>query len=145
MCEIDRNTLQTDQGIWNECAAKLNVGRFAAAMAVYDNKLFICGGRSVDRSYLTSVEMFEPSVGAWQIKEGTETEIFPLFFLIFLFLTFHSLLFAGQMTKARAFHSLIVFDDELFAVGGDHGTTTIEKRNKRTKQWQLITDLGEID
>ena len=49
------------------------------------------------------------------------------------------------MIKARCFFSLFVFEDELYAVGGDdYGqNTTIEKRNKATKQWQLVADCGE--
>jgi hypothetical protein len=45
------------------------------------------------------------------------------------------------MTKERWFFSLFVFEDELYAVGGD-APTTIEKRNKATKQWQLVADCG---
>ena len=50
------------------------------------------------------------------------------------------------MIKERGIFSLFAFEDELYAVGGDdHGsTTTIEKRNKDTKQWQLVADCGQI-
>ena len=49
------------------------------------------------------------------------------------------------MIKTRSRISLFVFDDELYAVGGDdYGeNATIEKRNKATQQWQLVADCGQ--
>ena len=49
------------------------------------------------------------------------------------------------MIKARSGFSLFVHEEELYAVGGDgYGTsTTIEKRNKDTKQWEHVTDSGQ--
>ena len=46
------------------------------------------------------------------------------------------------MTKYRYDFSLCEFEDELYAMGGD-SPTTIEKRNKTTKRWELVADCGQ--
>jgi len=46
------------------------------------------------------------------------------------------------MTEPRYGHSLFIFKDELYAVCGNSGSTTIEKRNKNTKRWELVGDCG---
>ena len=49
------------------------------------------------------------------------------------------------MVKTRHDFSIFVFDDELYAVGGDDFglNTTIEKRNKATQQWEMVADCGQ--
>ena len=48
------------------------------------------------------------------------------------------------MTKTRFNFSLFVFQHELYAVGGEEdGSTTIEKRNKTTKQWEHVADCSQ--
>ena len=52
---------------------------------------------------------------------------------------------ARSYSSVRTDLIILVFDDELFAIAGDDGLkdTTIEKRNKYTKKWEFVTDLGE--
>ena len=47
------------------------------------------------------------------------------------------------MTMARSGFSLFVHEEELYAVGGDDGITSIEQRNKVTKQWEHVADCGQ--
>ena len=95
--------------------ARTNKRRYWAAAIAFEGKLYICGGYRNQ-----SIEVFDPAVGTWQL-EGEE------------------------MTKARYCFSLFVFEDEIYAVGGDYGgqSTTIEKRNKDTKRWELVADCGQ--
>jgi len=80
------------RGTWREHQARLITGRFAAAATVYRGKIYLCGYGDGTHC-LSSVEVFDPAIGIWQN--------------------------AGDMTKVRYGCSLIVFEDELYAVGGD--------------------------
>jgi hypothetical protein len=118
MYEFEQHADEADQGTWRLHEARLNTARYDTSCAVYQGKLYICGG--YDGNYkLSSVEVFDPAIGTWQN--------------------------AGKMTNARTYFSLFVFDDELYAVGGDgyDDNITIEKLSKQTGEWELVTDLEE--
>jgi len=116
VCELDEHASQAAQGKWRAHAARLNTARSSAAAIAFEGKVFVCGGVGA----LRIVESFDPAIGACQVE-------------------------GERMTKARWFFSLFAFEEELYAVGGDgyDQNTTIEKRNKATKQWQLVADCGQ--
>jgi len=113
--ELDEQASQAPQGTWRAHVAKLNMPRVKAAAIEFEGKLFVCGGGA---GAGRSVESFDPIIGFWQVEPE-------------------------QMIKERSRFSLVVYEDELYAVGGDDGNTTIEKRNKATKKWQLVADSGQ--
>ena len=117
MYTLDEHASQADQGKWRAHEARLNTARYNAAAIAFEGKIFVCGGYNDATGNLRSVESFNPAIGAWQVE--------------------------GDMIKLRHNFSLFVFDDELYAVGGGIGNTTIEKRNKATKRWQLVADCGQ--
>ena len=118
MYTLDEHASQADQGKWRAHEARLNTARCRAAAIAFEGKIFVCGGYAAGAgTRLCSVESFNPAIGTWQVE--------------------------GDMINARSRFSLFVFDDELYAVGGDYGNTTIEKRNKATQQWQLVADCGQ--
>jgi len=96
--------------------AKLIEARCCAAAAVCQGVLYVSGGlfgAGGSREVLRSVECFDPAIGTWQ--------------------------FDSYMTKDRASHTLFVFEDELYAVGGEAGgNATLEKRNNATKKWSRV-------
>jgi hypothetical protein len=120
--ELDDHVSQADQGKWRARQARLNIARCGAAGISFEGKIFVCGGsgNGIYWDRLASVEYFDPEIGTWQVENE-------------------------QMTKSRYNFSLFVYDDELYAVGGDGltKTTTIEKRNKSTKIWEIVADCGQ--
>jgi N-acetylneuraminic acid mutarotase len=117
--ELDEHASQAGQGKWRAHAARLNTARRCAAAITFEGKTFVCGGYGAGYVRLRSVESFDPATGAWQVE--------------------------GGMTKARSNFSLFIFEEELCAVGGDDSgqNTTIEKRNKDTKQWEHVANYGQ--
>ena len=118
--ELDDHVNQADQGKWRALQARLNIARCGATGISFEGKIFVCGGADWNWDHLSSVEYFDPEIGTWQVENE-------------------------QMTKARYNYSLFVYDDELYAVGGDglNKNTTIEKRNKSTKIWEIVADCGQ--
>jgi hypothetical protein len=105
-----------DDNTWRHLEAKFEpCDNFAAV--TYEGRLFVCGGWN-GMNALSSVRSFNPATGTWKNE--------------------------GNMTKARYGLSLFVFEEELYAVGGDEldEKTSIEKRNKDTKRWELVTNCG---
>jgi N-acetylneuraminic acid mutarotase len=117
--ELDEHASQAGQGKWRAHATRLNTARCNAATITFEGKTFVCGGCDAASLDLRSVESFDAATGAWQVE--------------------------GDMTKARYNFFLLIFEEELYAVGGDgYGqNTTIEKRNKTTKQWEHVADCGQ--
>jgi hypothetical protein len=113
--ELDMNDTISNKREWLEQKEKLKTPRQFSAAITFDKKVFVCGGKDSNQKAIKSVEVFDPSTGAWQIEE--------------------------DMTKERWNFSLFVFNDELYAVGGDGDDekTTIEKRNNDTK-WEIVTN-----
>jgi hypothetical protein len=100
--------------------SRLNNPRHECAVCIYDNKLFICGG--IQNNYTSSiVEVYN--------KHTNQCEVYK------------------NMVEPRARFSLFVYNDELYAVGGNEynrsSITSIEKMNKDTHEWVLVTNLGE--
>jgi len=114
--ELDEDASQADQGKWRALEARLNTARRSAAAVAFEGKIFVCGGLA-HREELRSVESFDPATGVWQLEDN--------------------------MTKERRRFSLFVHEEKLYAVGGEYGNPTIEKRNKDTKQWEQIADCGQ--
>jgi len=96
--------------------ARLNIPRRGAAAIAFHGQIWACGGGVYENS--ASVEVFDPLLGTWRIER--------------------------DMARPRWNFTLVAFEDEIYAVGGDgrewDGTTSIEKRNKDTQQWELVTD-----
>ena len=115
---IRANASQAAQCAWQEYAAKLNTARRSAAAAVCEDKHFLCGGYNTGSGTLSCVEAFDPANGTWQLE--------------------------GNMKKARHDFPLFAFDEELYAVAGDgyRDNSTIEKKNKDMKQWELVADFS---
>jgi hypothetical protein len=103
------------QGVWQNQNTCTIIIRRHASVIAYEGKLYICGGINE-----RSVEIFDPAIGMWQLDYE-------------------------EMTKTRSYFSLYVFEDEIYAVGGDeyNQNTTIEKRNKDTQIWELVADCGQ--
>jgi len=119
--ELDEDASQASQGRWRTLTSSLNTARCGAATITHEGRIFVCGGHGAGGYALRRVESFDPVTGAWQLE--------------------------GDMTKEREWDvSLFVFQHELYAVGGElyaEKNTTIEKRNKATKQWELVADCGQ--
>jgi len=115
---LEEHASQAAHGVWRKHEARTIEDRNGGAAIAFEGKLYLCGGISK-----LSIEVFDPAVGTWQLEvEG--------------------------MTRTRTLFSLFVFEDEIYAVDGDNAyfgnkTTTIEKRNKDTKRWELVTDCGQ--
>jgi len=112
---LEEHASEAAQGNWQKHEACTNNDRSLAAVIAFEGKLYLCGGYG-DKS----IEVFDPAVGTWQLEDE-------------------------KMTKARDGFSMCVFEDEIYAVGGDEDgqNTTIEKMNKDTKRWELVTDCGQ--
>jgi len=108
------------KGKWQKQEARLVYARSSMAAIAFDGKLFVCGGSLVhdEGNRSRTVEIFDPAVGAWRVDEE-------------------------EMTTPRACFSLFIYEDEIYAVGGDDHDVTIEKRSKATKRWQRVASLGK--
>ena len=114
---LNTHESQPEQGQWTEHAARLGMGRYCHAAIAFEGKIWVCGG--YNEGWHSCVETFDPAIGVWQKQR------YP-------------------MAKMRAEFTLLVYRGELYAVGGDgeNEDTTIEKRNKTTGKWEMLTDLG---
>jgi len=113
---------QASRGVWQVHAAKLKTSRTYAAVCAFEGKLHFGGGFISGASFPSSIEVFDPAIGAWEKEEE-------------------------EMTVSRCGFSLIVYNEELYAIGGARGdhaeeSFTIEKKNKDTHEWEEVTDLG---
>jgi hypothetical protein len=111
--ELTEQIGQSGKLRWIAHQAKLNIGRYSAASIIYEDKIFVCGGFDENNDFQQSVESFDPSIGTWQLE--------------------------NNMNNGRANFSLFIFEDELYAIGGNY-PTTIEKRNKKTLIWEFISN-----
>ena len=107
---------RSDHGVWVKHEASTNESRRHSAAISFEGKLYICGGVGK-----RSIEVFDPATGTWQLEEE-------------------------KMNNPRNNFFLYIFEEELYAVAGDdYGqNTTIEKRNKATKKWEIVADCGQI-
>jgi len=123
---LEEDEDQVDQSSkWRAHSARLNTGRYCAAAIEFQGKLFVCGGYGDNGSTLRSVESLSSLVPVADVASEWHVE--------------------SEMTKSRRDTTLVVFDNELHAVGGDHGgNTTIEKLSKHTNLWEEVTDSNEF-
>jgi hypothetical protein len=86
-----------------------------------DDKFLVAGGRDDNGLPLSSIERF---VLSSRFVTGSSS--------------------AGNLTKARS-GSIALFEinDKLFAAGGTSKGTWVEKYNKRTETWQLVSELKD--
>jgi len=99
-----------------EHPAHLNQARRWHAAAIFNNKLYVCGGGGLNNCLHRSVEVFDSESGLWIID--------------------------SQMIKPRWNFNLLVYKNELYAVGGQNfDKFSIEKRNNETKLWELVTEV----
>lgn len=99
--------------------SELKTSRHQCAVCIYDNKLFVCGGYRYNNKEISSVEVYNKHTNKWNISKS--------------------------MMYPRARFSLFVYEDELYAVGGNNNnsTTNIEKMDKITQEWKIVTDLDK--
>jgi len=116
---LDEHASEAGQGTWRAQTASLNTALCGAAAITCEGKPFVCGGSVDSAAFSSIVEFFDRATGAWQVE--------------------------GDMTKARSSFYVCIFEEELYAVGGDAmgENTTIEKRNKDTKQWEHVANCGQ--
>lgn len=103
-------------GYWNLIDIPLPSSRYTHATIGFDGKIWVAGGFPKP----TSVQIFDPLLGDW--SEGP------------------------PLMVRRAVFKLLVCNGDLFAVGGDDaasGVTTIEKFDRRTQRWSIITHMKE--
>ena len=97
--------------------------RKSHAMAVLNNRLWIAGGMDDFDQIMSTVEVFDPEVGSMVLTHN-------------------------RMTRRRFHFSLVVVDNELYAVGGDwtlvlDGGLSIEKmENGIDGEWKVVTEYG---
>jgi len=115
--ELVEHESQADLGTWRAQEARLSTGKFGTTAIAFEGKLWACGG--TNGTSLPLVECFDPEVGVWQEE--------------------------SKMTKPRCALYLFVYQEELYALSGDRmeQNVTMEKRNKVTKKWELVTDSGQ--
>jgi hypothetical protein len=111
-------TLQETGDYWKKHDLHTNQNQLFSAAISFQGKLFLAGGVGV-RGHNNSVQSYDPKVGIW-IRES-------------------------NMVKYRSFFVLFEYKDELYAVGGENyqESTTIEKRNMTTLEWEVIADCGK--
>lgn len=105
-----------DSSMWIEQEARLNTARHSAAAITYQDKLWLAGGVASDNSYgfsLSSVEVFDPLVGLWQE--------------------------AGDLIFIKTSIKLFVINDELFAAGLNYNTIGVEKYDRESGVWQVVS------
>ena len=103
-------------GYWNHIDIPLPVGRYTHAAVGFDGKIWVAGGFPKPNS----VQVFDPLLGDW--SEGP------------------------PLVVRRAQFKLLVVNGDLYAVGGDDATTlktTIEKFNRLTQNWSIVTEFKE--
>lgn len=98
---------------WFEHPETLNEKQFRAASIEYNRKIFFCGGWGEK-----NVEIFDPKIGTWALQQE-------------------------KMKRNRCNFSLFIYEDELYAVGGEYHGGSIEKMNKETNIWEMVTILDE--
>ena len=116
LCNI--YTLQETGDYWEKHDLHTTQNQLFSATISFQSKIFLAGGVGV-RGHINSVQSYDPKVGIW-IRES-------------------------NMVKYRSFFVLFEYKDELYAVGGENyqESTTIEKRNMTTLQWEVIADCGK--
>ena len=103
-------------GYWNLVDIPLPSGRYTHAAVGFDGKIWVAGGFPKP----TSVQVYDPLLGDWSE--------------------------APPMVIRRAQFKLLVVNGELYAVGGDDAMTnrtTIEKFDRRSQSWSVVTTLKE--
>jgi len=120
MYTLAEHTDQAGLAEWCKHEEKLKQARWGAAALAHEDDLFVCGGDGVGFGVGRGVQVFDSASRMWEV-EKRRTHL---------------------MIKERKNFSLFVFEDELYAVAGDV-PTTIEKRDKTTKRWQIVAELGQ--
>jgi hypothetical protein len=96
--------------------AYLITPRYDAAATAYQGMLWLAGGCDYDNNGLSSIEVFDPLLGSWQA--------------------------AGYLTKPRKVLDLFVINQELYAAGSKN-ELWIEKRDRQTGTWELVSELDD--
>ena len=90
-----------------------------SAAAPLDGKLWVAGGlkpggNHADKS--KTVAVFNPASNTWETK--------------------------ADLITGRSCHSLEVIGGDLYAVGGDHGVTSVEKYNLQADSWSTVAGMA---
>jgi len=114
-----------ESNTWVEIA-EMNHGRAGAAVATLHDKIYAVGGRSNDKTYLRSMEFFDPTTGQWSMCKPMET--------------------------CRYFFSMAVVDNLMYVIGGniynefddsDHKPVPVEIFDPATSQWEILNIKSE--
>ena len=110
--------LEKHSQTWN-LFSHLSEARVYASSIFYQDNFYICGGQNRGNEPQKSVEIFNPIT---------------------------RLIRRENMNKARINPHLCIYEDELYAIGGEKSNIenlTIEKRDKITKKWEILATLNE--
>jgi len=95
--------------------SKLNSPRQWASVIEFEDKLYLCGGYSPNGN---CVEVFDYSTGSWEIEQE-------------------------KMVKTRSDFLLCEYNSEIYAVGGNCEHFSIEKKNRITQKWEIVTEIED--
>jgi hypothetical protein len=116
-CTRNVYVLDNIQNIWKKQKEKTNYARHEGFVINFQNKLYLCGGDSSNRS----VEVFDPLLGYWCIDSVIKYQ--------------------------KWGNTLLEYKNELYTIGCNliqgNNYMVIEKRDNKNKKWTCITKLYE--
>ena len=104
---------------FQELEGRLNTARHSASVVTYQGKIWLAGGIDENVNHLSSIEVFDPQLGIWQIL--------------------------GNLSNLRGdgVHLFEINDDLYAAVGFYSQGMFVEKRNHETGLWELIGNIND--
>ena len=115
-CFVDHPT-DPSAATWALQSAKLSIPRYQHASIVFQRRIWVAGGDDSHHNTLSSVEVFDAAVNKWES--------------------------APAMVRDRRHFKLVVVENELYAVGGEWGSMSIEKLSKFSGAWQMVAEIDE--
>jgi hypothetical protein len=148
-------------GNWRE-GTPLNIPRAGAASVVWDNFIYVFGGKTLNNTILNTVERFDPSTGMWETVKSFNITRYNASAVVFgdsIYLVggrnasndvlkkveyYHPVhnewYYAQEMRERREGHSVAVFNNRIYAIGGakdDHSfVEEIEWYIDPTQDWE---------
>ena len=109
-------------GSWIEQEAKIIIDRSHAAVATYQNKIWLAGGRDCDGEYLSNIEVYDPLMDSWHIASNL------------------------SMNRSGTI-GLFVINENMYAVGctSKINVLWIEKYDQLTCTWNLLSKTYDGD
>ncbi|XP_063685339.1 kelch-like protein 3 [Bolinopsis microptera] len=109
-----------ERGSWQQIS-DMNHGRAGAAVAALNNKIYAVGGRSNDKTYLRSMEYYDPETNQWNIQK--------------------------PMESCRYFFSMAVVNEIMYVIGGniyhenddvEHRPVPVELFDPQKEAWEML-------